>query len=106
MRNNTRRFHTNKALSLIHIYNGKNDYEFLPDGSYKWTAKKYEAKLQNLSKVLSSLSRNLVPEGPAVIGVAEVENCHVLTDLVSQSAISNYKFVHYEGCLLYTSRCV
>lgn len=77
--------------------NGKNDYEFLPDGSYKWTAKKYEAKLQNLSKVLSSLSRNLVPEGPAVIGVAEVENCHVLTDLVSQSAISNYKFVHYEG---------
>ena len=24
---------------------GKNDYEFLPDGSYQWTAKKYESKL-------------------------------------------------------------
>lgn len=76
---------------------GKNDYEFLPTGSYKWTAKKYEAKLQNLSKVLSSLSRERVPQGPAVIGVAEVENCRVLNDLVSQPAISNYKFIHYEG---------
>lgn len=76
---------------------GKNDYEFLPDGSYQWTAQKYEAKLKNLSTVLSSLSRELVPEGPAVIGVAEAENHRVLTDLVNQPAISNYKFVHYEG---------
>lgn len=76
---------------------GKNDYEFLPDGSYQWTAKKYEAKLKNLSKVLSSLSRDLIPEGPAVIGVAEVENCKVLADLVKQPAISDYEFVHYEG---------
>ena len=53
---------------------GKNDYEFLPNGSYQWTAKKYESKLQNLSKVLGSLSRDLVPEGPAFIGVAEAEN--------------------------------
>ena len=52
---------------------GKNDNEFLPDGSYRWTVKKYESKLQNLSKVLGSLSRDLVPEGPAFIGVAEVE---------------------------------
>ena len=53
---------------------GKNDYEFLPNGSYQWTAKKYESKLQNLSKVLGSLSRDLVPEGPAFIGVAEAED--------------------------------
>ena len=59
---------------------GKNDYEFLPDGSYQWTAKKYESKLQNLSKVLGSLSRDLVPEGPAFIGVAEAENSRGLED--------------------------
>lgn len=67
---------------------GKNDYEFLPNGSYQWTAKKYESKLQNLSKVLGSLSRDLVPEGPAFIGVAEAENSRVLEDLVKQPAIS------------------
>lgn len=76
---------------------GKNDQEFLPDGSYQWTAKKYESKLKNLSKVLSSLSRELVPQGPAIIGVAEVENRNVLTDLVKQPSISNYEFVHCEG---------
>lgn len=76
---------------------GKNDYEFLPDGSYHWTAKKYEAKLQNLSRVLGALSKELVPEGPAFIGVAEVENRNVLVDLVKQPAISKYEFVHYEG---------
>lgn len=76
---------------------GKDDHEFLPDGSYQWTAEKYAAKLQNLSKVLGSLSRELVPEGPAFIGVAEVENREALTDLVKQPAISNYEFVHYEG---------
>lgn len=99
---------TERKLYSIAFYNlenlfdtihdaGKNDYDFLPDGSYRWTAKKYEAKLHNLSDVLSSLSRNLVSEGPAVIGVAEVENHRVLTDLVSQPAMANYKFVHYEG---------
>ena len=70
---------------------GKNDNEFLPDGSYRWTVKKYESKLQNLSKVLGSLSRDLVPEGPAFIGVAEVENSRVLENLVKQPAISNYE---------------
>ena len=76
---------------------GKNDQDFLPSGSYKWTAEKYKAKLQNLARVLGEVSRDRVPEGPAVIGVAEAENNRVLTDLVSQPAISNYKFVHYEG---------
>lgn len=76
---------------------GKKDDEFLPGGSYHWTAERYEAKLRNLSKVLGSLSRETVPEGPAFIGVAEVENRHVLADLVKQPAISHYKFVHYEG---------
>lgn len=76
---------------------GKDDFEFLPDGTYQWTAKKYAAKLQNLSKVLGSLSRDRIAKGPACIGVAEVENRRVLTDLVSQPAIANYKFVHYEG---------
>lgn len=76
---------------------GKNDLEFLPSGSYVWTAEKYEAKLKNLAKVLSEVSRDRVPGVPAVIGVSEAENNRVLTDLVSQPAISNYKFVHYEG---------
>lgn len=76
---------------------GKNDRDFLPEGSYRWTSEKYFAKLHNLAKVLGSLSRDVVPEGPAFIGVAEAENRRVLEDLVKQPEISNYQFVHYEG---------
>ena len=76
---------------------GKNDYDFLPDGRYQWGKMKYEAKLRNLAQVLSSLALPDVTQGPAVIGVAEVENRRVLTDLTSQPGISHYKFVHYEG---------
>ncbi len=76
---------------------GKNDYDFLPGGSYKWTSKKYEAKLANMARVLSSLSRERVPQGPAFIGVAEVENNRVLDDLLKQPSLSAYKYIHYEG---------
>ena len=76
---------------------GKNDYDFLPDGSYKWNSKKYEAKLANMARVLSSLSRDKVPQGPAFIGVAEVENNRVLDDLLKQPSLSAYKYIHYEG---------
>ena len=76
---------------------GKNDYDFLPDGRYRWGAKKYEAKLKNLARVLSSLSRGRVSRGPAFIGVAEVENSRVLDDLVGQPSIANYRYVHEEG---------
>ncbi len=76
---------------------GKNDYDFLPDGSYRWSSQKYEAKLKNMATVLSQLSRDKVPEGPAFIGVAEVENKRVLDDLLERPEISNYEYVHYEG---------
>lgn len=76
---------------------GKEDYDFLPDGRYAWNTKKYESKLKNLAKVLSELSRAKVPQGPACIGVAEVENNRVLDDLLKQPVLAQYKYVHYEG---------
>ena len=76
---------------------GKNDYDFLPGGRYAWNTTKYEAKLKNLAHVLSELSRGKVTQGPACIGVAEVENKRVLNDLLKQPTLAQYKYVHYEG---------
>lgn len=47
---------------------GKNDYDFLPGGSYKWTSQKYEAKLANMARVLSSLSRERCPRDRPLSG--------------------------------------
>ena len=64
---------------------GKNDYEFLPNGTMKWGKMKYEAKLHNMSRVLSELcTEKLRSTGAAVIGVSEIENSNVLEDLLKQ----------------------
>ncbi len=79
---------------------GKNDYDFLPNGSYRWNEMKYNHKLQNMSKVLSEMGTDVLPNvGCAIIGLSEVENAHVLDDLTAQPALAarGYKYVHIEG---------
>lgn len=78
---------------------GKKDYDFLPDGSYHWNEMKYTHKLHNMARVLSEMGTDKIPDGCAFIGVSEVENDHVLRDLVGQPALAsrNFKFCHIEG---------
>lgn len=79
---------------------GKNDYQYLPDGSYKWNELKYTHKLQNMSKVLAEMGTDMLPGvGCAFIGVSEVENAHCLADLCDQPALKerNFQFCHIEG---------
>lgn len=82
---------------------GKNDYEFLPTGSYKWTEQKYQAKLHNMAQVISELCTEVgstrCPAGAAVVGLSEVENPHVLHDLLQQPSLVNrgYRPVIVEG---------
>lgn len=79
---------------------GKNDYQFLPSGSYKWNGLKYSHKLHNLALALSDMGTTMLPGvGCSVIGVSEVENDKCLTDLCTQPELSKrgYKFCHVEG---------
>lgn len=79
---------------------GKNDYEFLPTGSYHWNGLKYTHKLRNLARVLADMGTDVLPGvGCAFIGVSEVENAKVLTDLVAQKPLADrgFKYVHVEG---------
>jgi len=79
---------------------GKNDYQYLPDGTNKWTGLKYSHKLKNMSRVLSEMGTDYLPNvGCAVIGVSEVENAKCLTDLCAQAPLKarNFKFCHIEG---------
>ena len=77
---------------------GKNDYEYLPDGANNWTEVKYAKKLQNMATVIRAMKEdNKVYH--AVLGVSEIENRHVLEDLVNQPEIedANFQIVHYDG---------
>ena len=77
---------------------GKNDYEYLPDGANEWTEAKYQKKLQNMARVIAEMKKD---NGVwhTVLGVSEIENRHVLEDLVNEPAIAdaNFQIVHYDG---------
>ena len=77
---------------------GKNDYEYLPDGANEWTDFKYQKKLANMARGIRAM-RDENKAYPAVLGVSEIENRHVLEDLVAEPAIAdaNYQIVHYDG---------
>ena len=79
---------------------GKNDYEYLPTGSNRWNARKYEHKLRNMARALADLGTDKLPGvGCSIIGVSEVENARALNDLIQQEPLSarNMQFVHVEG---------
>lgn len=79
---------------------GKNDYDFLPTGSYRWDGLKYSHKLRNMARALSDMGTETLPGvGCAIIGLAEVENAKALTDLCNQPELKarNYQFCHIEG---------
>ena len=77
---------------------GKNDYEYLPDGANEWTEAKYQKKLGNMAHVIAEMKRD---NGMwhTVLGVSEIENRHVLEDLVNEPEIAeaNFQIVHYDG---------
>ena len=79
---------------------GKRDYDFLPNGSYRWDGLKYSHKLKNMATALADMGTDVLPQvGCALIGLSEVENAKVLTDLCSQAPLKarNMQFVHIEG---------
>ncbi|SHF00158.1 endonuclease/exonuclease/phosphatase family protein [Dysgonomonas macrotermitis] len=78
---------------------GVNDTEFTPTGSKAWTMDKYQKKLNNLAFVMSKLAKEHCPGGPAVIGVAEIENRGVLEDLLKTKEMSamGYQIAHYDS---------
>lgn len=75
----------------------KDDLEFLPEGSYKWTRGRYWHKLDNLSRTIAAIAGE--GEWPMLVGMGEVENDSVLFDLTRRSPLrrARYSFVHEES---------
>lgn len=73
------------------------DYDFLPEGTYRWTPYKYWRKLHNISRTFAALSEE--NGWPVLIGLAEVENDTVLRDLTKRSALraARYEYIVTES---------
>ena len=101
---------TQYKIAIIGFYNLENlydtidnpmvdDNEFLPNGPKKYNSEIYNDKLEKLATVLSQMGADQTPDGPAILGVAEVENDTVLSDLVKHPLIAKrqYAIVHYDS---------
>lgn len=74
----------------------KDDREFLPDGVRHWTPWRYWEKIRRTAEVIASLGEDSAPE---MVGLCEVENDSVLTDIVSRSPLRTmgYRYVLTSG---------
>lgn len=64
--------------------NGKYDLEFSPKGARQWNGTKYRSKISNLARAITAMVTPTTPNGPAALGVSEIENKSVLDDLVAE----------------------
>ncbi|WP_179009321.1 endonuclease/exonuclease/phosphatase family protein [Winogradskyella forsetii] len=100
----------NSEIYTVAFYNVENlfdfendplthDDDFLPASAKRWTPKRYQNKLMKLGAVISQIGKEQSKVAPAIIGLAEVENETVLSDLVNSKNLrdENYSYVHYDS---------
>ncbi len=73
-----------------------DDESFTPEGDHQWTEGKYKNKLNNISRAITAAGEW---EKPVIIGLCEVENKKVLTDLLQHTQLKTcgYQFVHKDS---------
>jgi len=72
------------------------DNSHLPDSKVPWNTERYQHKLDNLAKVISSVDTTGFP---TLFGLCEVENADVVFDLVNHSDLvkASYSFLHKDS---------
>jgi hypothetical protein len=74
---------------------GINDEEFTPFGAKGWNSELYKDKLIKLAKAITFVPNHR----PLLIGLAEVENTHVVRDLVLTPPLNKdrYRIAHFDS---------
>jgi len=99
---------TDKTQLLIVSYNVENlfdiaddpqnsgDDEWTPGSEKEWTQERYDKKISNLAKVISSINNKELPD---IVGICEVENRKVLEDLIADTLLSanEYGIAHEQS---------
>lgn len=111
------RKHTVVFYNVENLYDtiddkGVRDSDFTPEGEKNWTIERLSKKLTDLASAIGGISK----KHPVVIGLTEVENRGVATQLMKTSPLRdhNYKLVHQDSpdnrgidvCLFYDQEYV
>lgn len=96
--------HTIAFYNVENLFDTINNPETFDDdrsatGKDVWNTKKYNAKIENISRVLAEIGRETTKETPAIIGLCEVENRQVLEDLINHAHLQDqhYGIIHFDS---------
>ncbi len=67
-----------------------SDNEFTPGSAKQWNTEKYNRKLENIAQVIASVHPEELPE---LVGMVELENLQVLSDLVKAPTLQKANYV-------------
>ena len=92
-------FYNLENLFDINNNSDTHDDDFTPEGRLKWNSKRYNRKIKKLGSVISQIGVTETGIPPVIVGVAEVENLKVLTDLVNTDDMAEHRYgiVHYNS---------
>lgn len=100
----------NFHIRTVAFYNLENLFDVLddpqtfdndktPGGKDRWTAVRYQRKIENLSRVISTIGTNERHGPPDLIGLCEIENVQVLKDLIHHPNLKKvgYGIIHHDS---------
>ena len=101
---------TDHSMATVAFYNLENlfdtkddphalDDDYTPKGRRKWTPKRFRHKVKKLSKTIRRIGDIHSPQPPVIIGLAEVENRHVIERLLDTKALQgvDYGIAHFDS---------
>jgi len=96
--------HTIAFYNLENLYSLDDDpntifHDRTLRGEMFYSKEIYNSKQSNLAKVIADIGSDFTGTTPTVVGLVEVENYNVLSDLVNQDPLkdSEYSIIHYDS---------
>ena len=101
---NKHQYYTVAFYNIENLFDTSNDPktdddDFLPTSRKRWTKKRYDNKLRKIGSVISRIGPDDFEHAPILVGLAEVENKLVLSDLINSEHLidQGYSYVHYDS---------
>ena len=90
--------------NVENLFDTENDTLVFDDqrtskGRYRWTKKRYQKKINDISRVISQIGYGLTGSSPDIVGLCEVENKKVIEDLINDENLldKDYGIIHFDS---------
>lgn len=102
--NNTYTIRSIAFYNVENLFDVKNDTlvfddDRTPSGKYNWNKSRYSKKIEHIARVISEIGKETTGSSPDIVGLCEIENAQVLTDLANHESLieKDYGILHFDS---------